>query len=144
MFLSDLSDTISFGVNFAKQIDPQSIILLKGPIGAGKTSFVQGLAKGLLIKEHITSPTFALCHHYDSVEISLIHMDLYRLENYLSAQEIFLEEREELKNQKGIMVVEWPELIIPIIDSYWLIEMNYGKNFGRECTVNHYRDKESR
>ena len=64
------------------------------PIGAGKTSFVQGIAKGLSISEDITSPTFALSHHYNSGKIPLIHLDLYRLENVSLAKEVFFAEEE--------------------------------------------------
>ena len=58
MFLKNISETIAFGKNFVTNLEPQSIIILKGPIGAGKTSFVQGIGQGLCIKESITSPTF--------------------------------------------------------------------------------------
>tara|TARA_Y100001968_G_scaffold331695_1_gene387256 strand:- start:4026 stop:4448 length:423 start_codon:yes stop_codon:yes gene_type:complete len=131
VFLKNLSETILFGKNFAKKLKPYSILLLKGPIGAGKTSLVQGIAEGLSITESITSPTFALSHHYFSGKIPLIHMDFYRVENSLSAEELFLEEEEELSENGGVMIIEWPELILPIINSYWLIEICYGKEFGR-------------
>ena len=81
MFIGNLTETIKLGRDFAQGLNPQSIILLQGPIGAGKTSFVQGIAEGLSISEDIISPTFALSHHYNSGTIPLIHMDLYRLEN---------------------------------------------------------------
>ena len=135
MLLSHLSDTIIFGENFAKNLHSKAVILLKGPIGAGKTSFVKGLAKGLSIKEDITSPTFALSHHYSSGKIYLTHMDLYRITNTFAAQELFLEEYEEIDENGGILVVEWPELILPIIDYYWLIEINYGETKGRKYQI---------
>ena len=131
MFLENLSETILFGKEFAKRLKPFSILLLKGPIGSGKTSFVQGIAEGLSIDESITSPTFALSHHYYSGKLPLIHMDLYRLKDSLSAEELFLEEEEELNQNGGIMIIEWPELIIPIIEIYLLVEFSYGKEFGR-------------
>ena len=135
MFLESLSETVLFGNDFAKKLSEKSIVLLKGPIGAGKTSFVKGLAEGLGVKENITSPTFALSHHYYSGKIPLIHMDLYRLENIKSAEEIFIQEEDELHLHGGILVVEWPEKILSILDSYWLIEMAYGKEFGRNYTI---------
>ena len=131
MFLKNSSDTILLGKNFAKKLNPKSIILLKGPIGAGKTSFVQGIGQGLSIKEIITSPTFALSHHYHSGVMPLIHMDLYRIENELSAKELFLEEEEELELNQGILIIEWPDLILPIVDNYWLIEISYADQIGR-------------
>ena len=135
MFLSNLSETISFGKNFAKQIKPHTIILVKGPIGAGKTSLVQGIGAGLSIKETITSPTFSLSHHYESGILPLIHMDLYRIENASSAKELFLEEQEELEENKGLLIIEWPELILPIIEFYWMIEISYANEFGRNLYI---------
>ena len=131
MLLKNLEETIKFGHNFSQELEAKSIILLKGKIGAGKTSLVKGIAEGLQIKENITSPTFALSHHYNSGKLPLIHMDLYRLEETSSAQELFLEEEEELEQNNGIMVIEWPEKIISIVDEYWLIEIKYSKGSGR-------------
>ena len=135
MFLKNASETISFGKDFVKNLRPKSIVILKGPIGAGKTSFVQGIGQGLCIKESITSPTFALSHHYESGSMHLIHMDLYRIENNLSARELFLEEEEELESTNGILVIEWPELIEPILEIYWEIEINYSHKNGREFNI---------
>ena len=131
MLLQNLEETIKFGNNFSLKLKAKSKILLKGQIGAGKTSLVKGIAQGLQIKESITSPTFALSHHYDSGKIPLIHMDLYRLENALSAKELFLEEEEELEQNNGIMVIEWPEKITSIVDEYLLIEIKYAEGSSR-------------
>ena len=131
MLLKNLEETFKFGQNFSLNLKAKSIILLKGQIGAGKTSLVKGIAEGLQIKENITSPTFALSHHYNSGKLPLIHMDLYRLEETSSAQEIFLEEEEELEQNNGIMVIEWPEKIISLVDEYWLIEIKYSEGSGR-------------
>ena len=131
MILKNLEETIKFGHNFSLKLKAKSIILLKGNIGAGKTSLVKGIADGLQIKENITSPTFALSHHYNSGKLPLIHMDLYRIEDAISAKELFLEEEEELEQNNGIMVIEWPEKIISIVDKYWLIEINYLDDSGR-------------
>ena len=131
MLLKNLEETIKFGHNFSQELEAKSIILLKGKIGAGKTSLVKGIAEGLQIKENITSPTFALSHHYNSGKLPLIHMDLYRLEETSSAQELFLEEEEELEQNNGIMVIEWPEKIISLVDEYWLIDIKYSEGSGR-------------
>jgi len=131
VILKNLEETIKFGHNFSLKLKAKSIILLKGKIGAGKTSLVKGIADGLQIKENITSPTFALAHHYNSGKLPLIHMDLYRIEDDISAKALFLEEEEELEQNNGIMVIEWPEKIISIVDKYWLIEINYLDDSGR-------------
>ena len=135
MFVENLKETINLGKKFAQKLEEQSIVLLQGPIGAGKTSFVQGIAEGLFISESVTSPTFALSHHYDSGTIPLIHIDLYRLENSLLAQEFFLSEEEEANHNRAIMVVEWPQFIQPIIDNYWHIDISYAKNIGRHYKI---------
>ena len=135
MFIGNLTETIELGRKFAQGLNPQSIVILKGPLGAGKTSFVQGIAAGLSISEDITSPTFALSHHYDSGKIPLIHMDLYRLENSLMAKEFFLAEEEEANQNKAILVIEWPKFIEPIIDNFWKIEISYAQNSGRNYEI---------
>ena len=142
MFLKSTSETISFGKNFITNLQPKSIIILKGPIGAGKTSFVQGIGQGLCIKESITSPTFALSHHYESGTLPLIHMDLYRIESSVSARELFIEEEEELEINNGLLIIEWPELVEPIIEKYWKIEINYASQDGRNFNI--YEPKSSK
>ncbi len=142
MLLKNTSETISFGKDFVKKLKPKSIILLKGPIGAGKTSFVQGIGQGLCIKEPITSPTFALSHHYPTGSMHLIHMDLYRIESSLSARELFIEEEEELEINNGILIIEWPELIEPLLETFWKIEISYAFEDGRNLNI--YEPKSSK
>ena len=135
MFVENLKHTLNLGERLSQKLNPQSIVLLQGPIGAGKTSFVQGIAKGLSISEDITSPTFALSHHYNSGKIPLIHLDLYRLEDSSSAKELFFSEEEEALQSDAILVIEWPELIEPIIKDFWKIEISYAKNYGRNYLI---------
>ena len=135
MFVENLAETLNIGEKLSQKLNPQSIVLLKGPIGAGKTSFVKGIAKGLAISEDITSPTFALSHHYYSGKTPLIHLDLYRLENIDSAKEVFFSEEEEALQSQAILVIEWPELIEPFIENFWKIEINYAKTFGRNYEI---------
>ena len=135
MFVGNLTETIKLGSKFANELNPNSIVLLKGPIGAGKTSFVQGIAEGLSISEDITSPTFALSHYYYSGKIPLVHLDLYRIEDSLMAKELFTAEEEEANEIEAIMVVEWPELIQPLISNFWKIEVSYAKKFGRNYKI---------
>jgi len=135
VFVENLKETLKLGKKLSHKLNPQSIVLLKGPIGAGKTSFVQGIAKGLSISEEITSPTFALSHHYNSGKIPLIHLDLYRLNNIASAKEVFFSEEEEALQSQAILVIEWPELIEPVIENFWKIEISYAKNYGRDYKI---------
>ena len=135
MFVENLTETLNLGKKLSHNLNPQSIVLLQGPIGAGKTSFVQGIAKGLSISEEFTSPTFSLSHHYSSGKIPLIHLDLYRLENISSAKEVFYYEEEEALQSKAILVIEWPELIESVVDNFWKIEISYAKNYGRHYVI---------
>ena len=135
MFVENLTATIKLGKKLSKKLNPQSIVLLKGPIGAGKTSLVKGIAQGLSISEDVTSPTFALSHHYDSGKIPLVHLDLYRLENSLLAREFYISEEEEANQKKAIIIIEWPDLIQSTIDNFWKIEISYAKNSGRNYKI---------
>jgi len=135
VFVENLKETLNLGEKLSQKLKPQSIVLLKGPIGAGKTSFVKGIAEGLSIHEDITSPTFALSHHYNSGKIPLIHLDLYRLENSYSAKEVFFADEEEALQTEAILVIEWPELIEPLIKDFWKIEISYAKNYGRNYLI---------
>ena len=135
MFVKNLKETLNLGEKLSYKLNPESIVLLQGPIGAGKTSFVEGIARGLSISEDITSPTFALSHHYYSGKIPLIHLDLYRLENTFSAKEFFYSEEEEVLQNKAILVIEWPDLVEPLIKNFWKINISYAENYGRHYEI---------
>ena len=100
--LSDAAATRALGEALAHQLQPGSILLLVGDLGAGKTCLVQGLAEGLGILEPITSPTFALAQHYEGRlpegnPTHLVHLDLYRLETGAAADELLAQEEEEAR-----------------------------------------------
>ena len=124
--------TMSLGSRLTKKFPDLSILLLNGPLGAGKTTLVKGIAKSLNIKEPITSPTFPLSQHYPSGSPPLIHLDLYRIEEENAANEFFLQEEEESKSIGALMVVEWPDrLSLPMTDA-WRGKLEYSsKNQSR-------------
>ena len=120
--------TMSLGSTLTKKFPDLRILLLIGPVGAGKTTLVKGIAKGLKIQEPITSPTFPLSQHYPSGSPPLIHLDLYRIEEANTANEFFLQEEEESKAMGALMVVEWPErLSLPMPDA-WRGKLEYSSN----------------
>ena len=126
--LNKPESTISLGTRLTKIFPNLSILLLNGPLGAGKTTLVKGIAKSLNIKEPITSPTFPLSQHYPSGSPPLIHIDLYRFEEPNSANEFFLQEEEESKAMGALMVVEWPErLSLPMLDA-WSGKLEYSSD----------------
>jgi tRNA threonylcarbamoyladenosine biosynthesis protein TsaE len=123
--------------------DARPLLLLKGDLGAGKTCLVQGLAAGLGIEEPITSPTFALAQHYDGCAdgrpTALIHLDLYRLKQPGSADELLLQEEEEAIASGALLTVEWPERLSHPPDAAWMVELKlqdcWNPELGRLATV---------
>lgn len=88
------------------------IIGLEGELGSGKTTFIQGLAKGLGIKEHITSPTFVIMKKYNFSKGKLYHIDCYRID---LKDLIELDFKEIINNPKNIVVIEWAEKVKDIL-----------------------------
>tara|TARA_Y100001968_G_scaffold78147_1_gene69437 strand:+ start:164 stop:688 length:525 start_codon:yes stop_codon:yes gene_type:complete len=123
--LENPESTMSLGTILTKKFPDLSILLLNGPLGAGKTTLVKGIAKSLSITEPITSPTFPLSQHYLTGSPPLVHLDLYRIDEPIAANEFFLQEEEESKAMGALMVVEWPErLSLPMNDA-WRGKLEY-------------------
>lgn len=101
---------------FARGLEPGSIILADGDLGAGKTAFAKGVALGLGIKQIVNSPTFNIMKVYRGTSLKLYHIDAYRLEDPDSISDIGLEEA--LGESDGISFVEWPKFIVGIINQY--------------------------
>ena len=123
--LQTLETTKTLGRYLARELPPNAVLLLSGPLGAGKTSLVQGLAKGLGVNEQITSPTFALAQHYPQGTAKLVHLDLYRLEHPPTADELFLQEEEEARASGALMAIEWPERLSLDLPEAWRIELRH-------------------
>ena len=123
--LDNPESTMSLGTTLTKKFPELNILLLNGPLGAGKTTLVKGIAKSLRIKETITSPTFPLSQHYPSGSPQLIHLDLYRIEETSAANEFFLQEEEESQAMGALMVVEWPERLSLTMTDAWRGKLQY-------------------
>ena len=108
-------ETVQAAAALALDLDPGAVLLLSGELGAGKTAFVRGLARGLgLDPAEVSSPTFTLVHEYRGGRLPLIHVDLYRLEAS-ALEDIGLDE--ELAS-RGVLAIEWaPRLTRPIRDA---------------------------
>ncbi|MBU2595704.1 tRNA (adenosine(37)-N6)-threonylcarbamoyltransferase complex ATPase subunit type 1 TsaE [Patescibacteria group bacterium] len=101
-------ETKELAKKFSKKIKGGEVLALKGDLGSGKTTFVQGLAKGLDVKENITSPTFVILNlHKSKKGLQLAHFDLYRLNNERDLEGIGA--TDYLGKDKIISVIEWPE-----------------------------------
>tara|TARA_B110001454_G_scaffold90160_1_gene86009 strand:- start:306 stop:737 length:432 start_codon:yes stop_codon:yes gene_type:complete len=106
-----------FASELAKNVEPGTVIALIGNLGAGKTTFAQGFAKGLGLNNHVISPTFKLVSEYIG-NVSLYHIDCYRLETSFDFLNIGGEEY--LNPIDGITLIEWPERINDLWSDDWI------------------------
>ena len=103
-------ETIELAQNFESEKFPNMIICLNGELGSGKTMFTKGIANALGIEETITSPTFTIIKEYESGEMPLYHMDVYRLDGETDGVGI-----EDYYKKGGIVVIEWANTIKHIL-----------------------------
>ena len=102
------AETGSLGEKFGRAAERGLVIALSGDLGAGKTQFVKGLARGLGISARVHSPTFTLVNEYGGGRLKLFHLDLYRLE---TPAQILSAGIEEFLAPDGVSVIEWAERI---------------------------------
>lgn len=102
-----LEETHSIGVALGSQLNGKTIITLKGDLGSGKTSFVQGLAKGFCVpdKFYVTSPTYNIINEYPG-RLTLYHIDLYRISD---PDELYDIGFEEIIDDEAVIAIEWPD-----------------------------------
>ena len=102
------AETEVIGEKFGRMAQRGLVIALNGDLGAGKTQFVRGMARGLGCLGRVHSPTFTLVNEYGGGRLKLFHLDLYRLE---TAEQIFNAGIEEYLSPDGVSVIEWAERI---------------------------------
>ncbi len=104
---NSVEETQELGTKIGLWLDDRNVIALTGDLGSGKTSLVQGIAKGLEVPDdyYITSPTYTLINEYPGRH-SLFHIDLYRIENNVDIEDIGLY---EILNGAGVVVIEWAD-----------------------------------
>ena len=108
LFTHSRQETLALAGRFAKALQGGEIIFLRGPIGAGKTVFVKGVAAALGLKSSPVSASFSLMKEYKNKNVKLFHIDLFRL----SEGEVFnLGFEEMLEDEKSIILAEWPDPI---------------------------------
>lgn len=102
------AETEALGQRLAETLQPGDVIAYTGDLGAGKTAFTRGLARGLGITERITSPTFTIVNEYLGGRLPLFHFDMYRLS---SEEDLFDIGWEDYLDRGGLCVVEWSERV---------------------------------
>jgi len=101
-------ETVAFGRTLAELLSPPKIVLLRGDLGAGKTTLVKGIAEGFQAasEEDVTSPTFTLVHEYRGPRANLYHIDLYRIDTVRQLETLGLD---DLVSANSILLIEWGE-----------------------------------
>lgn len=136
-YCATADDTIAAGVAFAAILSSGDIVLLSGTLGAGKTTFVKGVAEGLGVHERVTSPTFTMvrehrCVNGFSIE-TLHHCDVYRVESLDEVLDLALG---ELVEDAGVALVEWGELAASIFGrDVMTVDFHVDENDGRMLSV---------
>ena len=134
-------ETKDFAKKFASKLSGGEILCLYGELGAGKTTFVKGLAEGLGITENITSPTFTLMNIYKptvskSLRITnLVHIDTYRLKNAKELIEIGVEDY--IGTPGSITIIEWPEKISNLLKKEKVVKifLDHSSQNTRKITI---------
>jgi tRNA threonylcarbamoyladenosine biosynthesis protein TsaE len=123
---------MALGARLAATLPAGAVLLLHGPLGAGKTALVRGLATGLgLSEEDVSSPTFTLVHEYRGGRLPLFHADLYRLPDGATLDDLGLDE----VAADGILAVEWPERLAHVPPGAAHIRLDVGDDGTRTIMI---------
>ena len=115
-----VEQTQQLGSRLADGLTGGAVVAFTGDLGAGKTAFTQGIARGLGIGERVTSPTFTIVNEYEGGRLPLFHFDMYRLS---SSEELFDIGWEDYLARGGVCVVEWSEIVDDALDD-WCIRVD--------------------
>ena len=131
-------ETIELARHLAATLRAGDVVVLDGPLGAGKTCFVRGLAAGLgLDPSHVSSPTFIICQEYENGDLRLAHVDAYRLSGPEELDSIGW--RELLEADNTIVAVEWPSRIASALpESCVCVDLEHLSETQRRITINRH------
>lgn len=118
-------ETEQAGAEFAASLPGGTIVAFTGDLGAGKTAFVRGMARGLGISGRVTSPTFTIVNEYEGGKRPLFHFDLYRLE---SADDLYEIGWEDYLARGGICAVEWSERAPEAMEGCVTVDIQHGEH----------------
>lgn len=101
-------ETVALGKKLAASLAPPKLVLLRGDLGAGKTTMVKGIAEAFQAaeQEDVTSPTFTLIHEYRGPQVNVYHIDLYRIDTQRELDTLALD---DLMESNSILLIEWGE-----------------------------------
>ncbi len=117
-------ETEALGERLGRLLTGGEVLAYTGDLGAGKTAFTRGVARGLGITERVTSPTFTIVNEYEGGRLPLFHFDLYRLS---SAEDLFEIGWEDYLARNGVCAVEWSETAGAALEEPVLIHISRGK-----------------
>ena len=115
------AETEAAGAALAERLKPGTVIAYRGDLGAGKTAFTRGLARGLGVRESVTSPTYTIVNEYLGGRMPLFHFDMYRLG---SSDELFDIGWEDYLERGGVCAVEWSENVADAMEDAILITIS--------------------
>lgn len=126
-------ETVEIGKQLGKLLNLGNIVCLTGDLGAGKTAFTQGIAKGLEVKDYVTSPTYTIINEYEG-RVPLYHFDVYRLNDVEEMHELGYE---EYFFGDGVVVLEWADSVRDIIppERLWITILNTKGDNSREILM---------
>ncbi len=130
-FFATSADLERFGTDYARGLPHGAVLVLIGAMGAGKTTFTKGLARGLNFTGEVTSPTYTYIHQYPTPHGELVHIDAYRLEDPRSLWKMGLE---ELLEEARLTVIEWGEALIPDFEAVTVLRFTILES-GREISL---------
>lgn len=133
--LPDAESTLQLGKILGESLSAGTVILLKGDLGAGKTTLVQGIGEALGIKDPILSPTFTLINEYTEGRLPLYHLDLYRLEPQETKGLYLHLYWEGVEVTPGIMAIEWAERLLYFPPNYLDIELSFTQDLQRQANI---------
>jgi len=107
-------ETIALGRKLAAMLAPPKVVILRGGLGAGKTTLVKGIAEGFhaATADNVTSPTFTLVHEYRGPEVNLYHIDLYRVDTPGQLETLGLD---DLIAENSVLLIEWGEKFLRFV-----------------------------
>jgi tRNA threonylcarbamoyladenosine biosynthesis protein TsaE len=123
LYSRSLADTHDIAAALAQIVRPRDIIVLSGDMGAGKTAFVTGFARGLGVSddEYVSSPTFTLVHAHDTGRIPMYHADLYRLTTTGEIADLGLREQADMG---AVVLVEWGDVAIDVLGDVMVVRID--------------------